>query len=169
MTTIAFKDGVMASESCQSHNYIDQVVCRKIYVVKGDTIGLAGRLTDFPKFLKWYREERDGFDDISGSSLDIEEIQALVYSNGKLYEYDDSCIAIPMSGSIAAIGSGSGYAMAALIAGASAEEAVNIACKLDPLSRPPVYSINAEDVSKGKAKRPKKYNGTSRTDSKKKE
>lgn len=159
MTTVAFKDGIMASESCQSHAYIDPVECRKIYVVNGDVIGLAGNLTDFQKFLKWYKDERSNHEDIEGSSHQIESLEALVYSNGKLYCYDESCIAIRM-GEIGAVGSGSSFAVAAMLAGASVEKAVDVACQLDPFSNGPIYTIDVKKAQNGNAKRPRKITPT---------
>lgn len=169
MTTIAFKDGVMASESCQSHVYIDPVVCKKIYVVSGDVIGLAGNLVDFPKFLSWYQDERKSHTDLEGSEHSIGSLEALVWSNGKLYCYDESCIAVRM-GNIAAIGSGSPFAMAAILAGSSAEEAVAVACQMDPFSNGDIYSIDVHKAKEGRAKRPRKYYGpkTARRTTKKK-
>ena len=162
MTTIAFKDGIMACESCQSHTYIDQVECKKIFVVNGDVLGLAGALVDFPRFITWYKEERVNMSNVTPPQHHIESIEALVYSKGKLYHFDEDCIAIPM-GSIAGIGSGGGYAVAAMLAGADAGEAVKIACKLDMYSNGTVYHIDCN----ANAKKPRKYSGPKRETQKK--
>ena len=168
MTTIAFKDGIMAAESCQTHSYIDQVLCKKIFVVGNDLIGLAGTLTDFPKFLNWYEISRKEDEKNPRSiKIEIEDIHALVWRKGKLYFYDEQCIAIPMVGTTAAIGSGSAYAMGAMLSNSSAAEAVKIACKLDPCSNPPIYTLSIADIKEGRVK-PVKYSGTKRATTKKK-
>ena len=167
MTTITFKDGVMAADSQQTHVYIDQVECRKLYVINGDLIGLAGNLTDFPKFINWYMNERKNINDLSIPNRAIDELQALVFSKNKLYFYDHECIAVPMTGKIASIGSGSPYAMGAMMAGSTAQEAIVVSSKLDPNTNAPIYSIDIKDVKNGHI-RPVKYNGSKTTTRKKK-
>jgi ATP-dependent protease HslVU (ClpYQ) peptidase subunit len=157
MTTVTFKDGIMAADSRQSHTYIDQVEAKKIYIVNGDVIGLAGSLADFPKFLKWYKQEKNNIGDIIESKHEITNIEALVHHKGKLYHFDENCIAIPM-GNIAAIGSGGEAAMGAMLAGVSAPEAVKIACQLDMYSSEPIKYVEVENP----VKRLKVYRGLRR-------
>lgn len=48
----------------------------------------------------------------------------------------------------AAVGSGSGYAMGAMLAGKNASEAVGIACKLDSNCQMPIKSVVVKDTTK---------------------
>lgn len=131
MTTVATDGKTIASDSLQQGVHIDQVVCKKIHRVKGAVVGLAGDVQDGKKFLSWLR---------GGDKADLSNnFEALVVDGGVAYHYTDH---IPVNAGLpAAIGSGAGYAMAAMLAGCSPREAVKIAIKLDIGSRGPVREM----------------------------
>ena len=49
-----------------------------------------------------------------------------------------------------ACGTGSKAALGAMMAGASARQAVEIACKLDPNSGPPIKTLKIADIGQGR-------------------
>lgn len=124
MTTIAFKDGVMAADSkCTTGCSSDPT--RKIYRLKsGGLFGFAGsagygalvyewlchgaKLKQKPKLL----EGDDGIEAI------------LVTPGGEVSLMDNYLAPIPVTGSVTAIGSGGDKARALMRAGMGAEEAV---------------------------------------------
>lgn len=149
MTTVALKDGQMACDSMQCGAYIDRINCSKIREIGvGTFVGFAGDLVQCYKFLDWVEQGMDA-DEYPEDLDDVEAI--IVGSSGAAKYYDESPIGIPV-GKTCAIGSGSAFAMGAMLAGKSAYDAVNIACELDPLSRGPIsYKvINPETVRRRK-------------------
>lgn len=62
---------------------------------------------------------------------ELEDMQALIIRGGKAYESCSLCQMVEI-GIPSAIGSGGDFAMAAMMGGADAREAVKIASKLDP-------------------------------------
>lgn len=124
MTTIAFDGKTMASDSQQTGQFIDNVEAVKIKRFGGMLIGMAGRAGDLDLFINF-------LDTGEKSPLfDTQESEALVIVDGEALYYGCNLQPVP-TGIPAAIGSGSGYAMAAMYCGKTAEEAVNIAARLD--------------------------------------
>lgn len=143
MTTIAFKDGVMAADSMQSGDFIDPVECKKILKIKvynnviptDVLVGCAGQVSALSAFIAWYKECKKPEKWPAGFE---EGFSALVYHNSELLYYGGSYGYGIDVGKFSAIGTGSEIAMGAMMAGASAVEAVEIACDLDTGSRKPV-------------------------------
>jgi ATP-dependent HslUV protease subunit HslV len=104
---------------------------KKIKRVADCYIGGCGTLHVFEAFLKWYSGDKD----IQPDMQSFKAIEMDAKGNVNIYEGDDkgNISAIPQ-GKIGAVGSGQNFAMGAMLAGASAEEAVKIAIKLDPYS-----------------------------------
>ena len=92
------------------------------------TLAGAGSYAKINKFFDWIA---DGAEASSYNEDDSMEGQFIMFNNGQLYTYEDYheplIIDTPMS-----IGSGSQFAMGAMMAGASPKEAVAIAMQLDP-------------------------------------
>ena len=138
MTTIAFRDGVMACDSRMTGGYI--AVCRSKVVVGrdclvgfcGDPIAayggamyLAGEIQDRPQ------------------SNDSDDVTFLVWRDGRLYLADSSLRELPLDGNkYFAIGSGEQAAIVAMHMGASAKEAVQMAIRVDENSGPPVKEFS---------------------------
>lgn len=127
MTTAAFKDGVLATDSLSTGGYIDQKGFQKIFHIE-DMVGnklhvaFAGRISTGLKFIHALE---------SGDEVDLDDdFEAIVVSGKHVAFFDKNGVPIP-GGQPAAIGSGACFAMGAMLAGASAEEAVKIAIKLD--------------------------------------
>jgi len=166
MTTITFKDKVMASDSHIVGAYIDQLSADKIYQCGNFLIGCAGAVSDIKKFISYID---NGWREIDLPKEAVDTFEALAYdmSDGQLWYYDGSYTGVE-TGEISAIGSGQGFAMGAMLAGADASEAVAIASELDPYTGGEIKIYHLEEeleappeveepVSKTKKNKKKKH------------
>lgn len=152
MTTIAFKDGIMASDSCISGSGFYAASVQKVLRTSaGALIGWAGEadnravlaLLDKVKTAKQLPTKQE----IAACQTDFELLIAFgpnaVYvvgcdeDNGRYTGY----VNIANLG-FAATGSGWALATGAMLAGKSARDAVMIACKIDNQSKLPVHAIS---------------------------
>lgn len=128
MTTIAYKDGVIAYDSRQTRGgAIVSDDCRKCEIVNGVSFFLSGCVCDEKALIAAY---------FGTPSKEAVECSGFVVDNGKLMMvgHDDKTGVWRQPLDPAnpdAIGSGSAYALAAMDMGASAEEAVRAAMKRD--------------------------------------
>lgn len=139
MTTIAVKDGIMASDSQASRgDLIDQIDVRKIHEYEGGLIGIAGNYHDgqiLVAYLKGAIEQLPNDLECEGLILSKRgKPRSILVSNGVAIEHE-----VP---NMYAIGSGACAARAAMMAGASAGEAVKIAIKLDAFSGGKVQEVD---------------------------
>jgi len=131
MTTIAYRDGILAADDRMDYHY---AVVTKLFKLPDDSwVGGAGTGSGV----------RMAVDLLSNAivstttpdkllSKPIEDIQLLrVYPDGSLSMYFPQLVEIPLANSFFAIGSGSDYAMGAMSAGASAEQAIRVAGQYD--------------------------------------
>src|SRR5690242_20657946 len=153
MTTIAYKNGVIAadsrvtveSEGGGARNFDTKKLFRK-------TVQIDGQPTDV--ILATAGESAPGslFVEAWGTGKSLAEIRELfaysepdftilVVSPKGLFEVDRWCVLEPVYEPFYAIGSGSKIAMGAMEAGASAQKAVEIACKRDPFTALPVVTM----------------------------
>jgi len=136
MTTVAYKDGILAADTRQIGDYIDQHHATKIYEIGSAKIGFCGSVSQALIFIKWFKDQtRD-----KPHYEQLKNFEALVIRGGRAYAYDGNCEAVA-TGHPCAIGSGCHFAMGAMLAGASAVEAVKIAMKLDENTGGKVKSI----------------------------
>jgi hypothetical protein len=146
VTTIAFKDGVIAADRliCASHERYGTTT--KIGLTKdADGIdcawGASGRTALSQRFERWAREGLPkGEPAPSMKEGEGEAHGSLFYADGRVVTYDPdipsgSPLRVQMAqvhGSyVATMGSGGEYALGAMAAGADAKQAVEIACLLD--------------------------------------
>ncbi len=143
MTTIACKDGVMAADTLMKGEYIDQVEFTKIFRISNLStvcVGVAGDAEAVELFASWAKNGcLDGSYPARLKDLDYEAI--ILSKNGSIKSFVKSSFSLNI-GDVAAIGSGAKFAMGAMMAGASANEAVEIACKLDVYSAVPIDVID---------------------------
>ncbi|MCF5708964.1 proteasome subunit beta [Pseudomonas syringae] len=148
MTTIAYKDGVIAYDSRQTRGgAIVSDDCRKCEIVNGVSFFLSGCVCDEKALIAAY---------FGTPSKDPVECSGFVVDNGKLMMvgHDDKTgiWRQPLDpANPDAIGSGSAYALAAMDMGASAEEAVRAAMKRDIYTGGTVRTevIRDEEVPQG--------------------
>lgn len=126
MTTVAVKDGVMACDSQVTGNFLSKTV----KVIKGDDI-LVGYCGDwvagmcFAQYIAGVVDEEP-----KGSKSD--EVEFVILRPDGLYIADNHLREVKLKESFYAIGSGEQAAMVAMMMGATAKEAVNMAKKVDP-------------------------------------
>lgn len=133
MTTIAYRDGVIAADTGMSYGNSRHGECSKIARNhRGDLAGAAGAAGFVAPFLRWFSTgEGDGPDkpvpksDNSGS-----DISFIVRAGGSI-EVQDSGGSYTVTAPYYAIGSGSPEALGAMFAGADPEMAVRAAMQHD--------------------------------------
>lgn len=122
MTTIAYKDGVMACDS-QADWYYKEDGFKKIYKKGEILIGFAGSYGQGILFCDWIlgKGEKPG---------NTDDLFAIVVKNGKCYQYDRTLVPLPCEPYVA-IGSGSKFAIAAMDCGKGAKKAIEVAKRRD--------------------------------------
>lgn len=126
MTTIAFKDGVLAADSRCTGHHIHKI--KKIYRAGNALIGICGRVTSALLFVDWYAKRETPPPKLQ----DDDDFEAFVLTPKGLFYWDNKLREVPMGKAFAAIGTGGDFAMGAMAMGADAVEAVKVAKTLDP-------------------------------------
>lgn len=155
MTTIAFKDGIIAADSQitqddQICNYEYQkihIVTKVINDVTVDIpVAMAGTLVDFPVFINWFKSKEDPLELPDEEDMPtLDEFTGLFYYQDEFYEIDQTLIPLKV-GTHGALGSGSTYALGAMGAGVSAPEAVLVSKELDCKTGKSVYFIDVKEM-----------------------
>jgi ATP-dependent protease HslVU (ClpYQ) peptidase subunit len=159
MTTIAYRDGVMACDSCWTMgSEIDTLTTKISRLPNGALFGQAG-MNDGRAVVKLMKEknwELPSFEELMQIRLDSTNL--LVFKDGRIFKIvtvhippeiwdkdtkesieDLGCWEVNRT--FTAIGSGGPYAMGAMLAGVGAPRAVEIACQMDIYSRPPIDNL----------------------------
>lgn len=141
MTTIAYRDGVLAADSWAVYSSeaggSRRHTCQKLYrksITEGRktfdvVIGTAGEGFPALVFVDWYGSGKpvpDVLQNLGGDFL------CVVLKPDGLYEADVFCRLDKVKDEFYAIGSGAKAALAAMHCGKSAVEAVRIAARIDP-------------------------------------
>jgi len=125
MTTIAYKDGIIAYDSRLTHGDIIKTdTANKKYDINGVSFFCSGSPSDIPQFVNWW---------FTGENPDDISLSAFVY-DGKLWQAGTNNTDGPWKTILDvpyAIGSGMDFAIGAMDMGASAKEAVQVASKRD--------------------------------------
>lgn len=153
MTTVAYKDGVMACDSCWAYGSLQTTSATKIDRLSSgalfgqsgdlDTRGLVALLSQVKtgKQLPF----RSALDEITEACLGILVLpdKSVWMVSTKCNPSGDDDVGIwPCDLHMAAVGTGSEIAIGAMAAGKTAAEAVAIACQFDINSRPPVHELS---------------------------
>jgi ATP-dependent protease HslVU (ClpYQ) peptidase subunit len=144
MTTVACRDGVIASDSQET---IGKVVtgrnCKKVFQLKnGCVIGFAGHVAMWESFLK---QMNDAIGD--GEVADLPEIKgckgvtAMLTDGVYIYVWEKGWEQ-PQKGGFFAIGNGMFYAIAAMKAGADARAAAKVGAEMDIYSGGRIQSLS---------------------------
>lgn len=156
MTTIVFANNELSGDGrCTIGDTIlsDDVV--KVYNINNRLIGFAGRYASGLKFLEWF----EGFDNanevqqqVPFVSVNIPELMEdedftgiVAYPEGYVMLFEGGKAFYEVKAPYA-IGSGSDIALGALDQGATAEEAVRVACKRNVLSGGLVTTVAFDEV-----------------------
>lgn len=160
MTVIAYRNGIMASDSCWSSNGTQNVSHIKIVrLSSGALLGSAGDndcriMVDLLDKIKDPRKlptraalaatkiEYDGL--IAFAKGGVWQVSTCRHNDAgypESEEVDCGCWPASTMGGYAAVGSGADYALSAMDAGANAKLAVEIACKRNIYCRLPVHTM----------------------------
>lgn len=142
MTTIVYRDGVLASESRLSQTngeagddgYVVNDTCKKIYRLRdGRLFAAAHSAEDGDRLLIALQKKQipPALDDVEG---------LLIALDGSMTLYQGH-IWLPVRGPYYALGSGARFALAALKAGATAVKAAKIGAAMDPYSGGPIQVL----------------------------
>lgn len=165
MTTIAYKDGKMASDSAYTlQGGLVKKATKVLRLKNGALIGGSGDndWRDILPVLEKVKTERDLPLRSVLINMRIDLGIVMVLPNGEVYiittrekydDYDTEVGVIDIPSRIAAQGSGGDYALAAMKAGKSAYEAVGYAIDMDPNSRLPIHQLELIKPTKKRGKR----------------
>lgn len=142
MTTIAYRRGVLASDSLVTCNGLRDGYAQKIYRVGPLLVAGAGSAAICTRFVEWVRAGMKGespwYGEDSGNSMIITpEDQIVVWGSSGSWVSDSDFYAL---------GSGERLALGAMAYGASAEEAVECAIRFDVYSGGPIKTVRREFV-----------------------
>lgn len=117
-------DTLMCDESVKTYG-------TKIIETPHAFIGIAGYMADFHRFAKWFNDPRR-FEMPEKDWPDVGESCFLIlYKNGSIALFE-GCHYVPVEMDYYAIGSGAQSGMTAMRLGCTPEEAVKVACEVDP-------------------------------------
>jgi hypothetical protein len=134
MTTIAFDGKTMAADKQTSGGYIEGSVT-KICKINGSVYAAAGGMEEMEEFFAWIKN--------GGDKPTIKDFEGLEAKGKNCWWYGEKLMRCKTTVP-AAIGSGTRFAIGAMMAGADAKTAVNISAKLDPHTGCGIKTINTE-------------------------
>jgi len=140
MTTIAWDGHTIAADSAASAGNRTVSVCKLWKLSDGRVVGGAGTLADVIAAVDWLAS---GSQKKLKPAVDADSSLLVVTPQGRCFEYGSDLRPIELLDTHTAIGSGSDYALGAMAAGKTAEQAVAIACLYDPFSAGDVVSFPA--------------------------
>lgn len=142
MTTIAFRDGFMAADtaSWDANRIFFGRITKLHRLPDGRLMGVAGSASMVYRVVDWLTGQTDKPEVDRESRNDA--FNALIAGNGTLFYLDNTLTFMPHDyGEFTAIGTGRELALGAMAMGATAQEAVLVACEYDAVSRKPVTVI----------------------------
>lgn len=128
MTTIAWKDGVLAADRKMTYNGAGYKGT-KLFRTKTHALAFSGDAGYGIKFVEWFRGDRtdpcpmDEHADVNVLVMDLE--------TGRCAQWEEPGVPIPIEDKFCAIGSGHDLAIGAMSFGATAIEAVECASEWD--------------------------------------
>ncbi len=150
MTTIAYRNGILATDSREttSDEHAGDYANRCVKLLRLDPprepeciAALQGDSSAGMAWLEWFNKGQAD-DTLRDAIRDSEaDFTAVVLNKYGLWTWDRWLIPQRVKGKFYAVGSGTKAALGALHMGASAVQAVKVACKIDPWSAPPIVSM----------------------------
>lgn len=145
MTTIAYRDGVMAADSRAYSGGRPPIGCKaKIKrLADGTLIGVSSTVPGRGEaVIAWFEAGANPEKVPPGDPS--HRLLAVKPGGEVLFSHDAYSISGPLTGEFFAVGSGEEYALGAMAMGASAERAVEVACDLDVWSALPITVLKLE-------------------------
>jgi ATP-dependent protease HslVU (ClpYQ) peptidase subunit len=136
MTTIAYRDGVVAADTQMSESGCAYRTS-KLHRIAGDIVAVSGEMYPAQRFLDWYAHREMTLD-----FSDDHQFECLIATaGGQVFTVDRNMAFLPVRlfrGGFYAIGSGRDFALAAMRCGKSAVDAVRIAAEFDTCTSTPI-------------------------------
>jgi hypothetical protein len=152
MTTIAYRDGLMACDSCWTSDEAQTVSATKIKRLKHGLLWGASGDNDIREIVKLIdgcksHNQLPLRSTLAGVRADCSGL--VVFPSGRIFQIatayktdsEDDLGVWEVNRGFAAVGTGCHLALGAMAAGRSAAQAVAIACRFDINSRPPIHKI----------------------------
>jgi hypothetical protein len=146
MTVIACKDRVMAADSGVWQGGVWLPSAGKLSRLYGGTIaGVAGWRPEWELALRWYQAGAppDSRPPNPSEKSDLDVL--LLKPNGEIWNLTENFRLFKSEWPIAVAGSHTEFVLGALLAGASAKQAVELACAHCSYARPPVVTMSFDD------------------------
>lgn len=140
MTTIAYRDGVLAADSLATWGDARDGYCRKIERRGRVLAASAGNLSRAQGFLDWFRSGMQGDPPPAGDD-DAKSFNYLIDPDGWFLMWGPKGWE-RTRGDLLTLGSGGEYARGALAMGATPEEAVAVAIQYDTKSGGPITVLS---------------------------
>jgi ATP-dependent protease HslVU (ClpYQ) peptidase subunit len=145
VTTIAYRDGILAADTLETGDHTALAHTNKIHRLKnGKLFAAAGTADNSEQLLLALQNRR--------KPPELAEVEGLLVElDGSTWLYEGA-VWFPFKAEYLSMGSGAKFALGAMDAGCSAEEAVKIACKRDLSTREPVQVMEL-NPKRGKRKK----------------
>ncbi len=144
MTIVAFRDGVMAADTRIVHGDSGIMKATKLFrkrIGRRDHIlGFAGDMSCAMLYYEWYGSKQPMPEQLRNYQEE-RGFNVLIMVGKYLYEGDNICRPVEVESKFHAIGSGAQAALGAMHHGASAIQAVKIACKIDSNCGLPIQTM----------------------------
>lgn len=156
MTTIVAANGAIAADMKVSGVHVGRVV--KLFGLHGSIWGTAGSASWSEMFIEWLRAgQKKNARDLQYKQMkdgESDNFQALqIRPDNKIVLWETPWIPIELEVSMFGIGSGSSYALGAMSAGATLEQAIKIASQWDEATGSEVQILTLDQVKRTKRKR----------------
>lgn len=161
MTTIAYRDGTMACDSCWTYgSRVDVLTSKIVRLSSGALLGGAGQNDSRSLYTLLDRvktpKQLPSYEAVMAVRADA--LMLLVLPKGRVYKIATTLVTPEnwdihfqtetddlglweITGAYAAVGSGADLALVAMDCHKAARDAVRLACKYDPYSRPPIHTL----------------------------
>ena len=156
MSTVVFKDGVMACDSLMGLNDMTMNGIIKAGRTKRHLFGYAGRASQMAPLFDWIMS-CEGLKDLPSPEFYYrknDELNTLgdmgtcmlVNKSGTIWEVTTEGHTIPIPRAFHAIGNGYEYAFGAMAMGASAVEAIEVAIQYDAFTGGEIHTFKLDDI-----------------------
>ena len=129
MTTIAYRDGVVAADTqCTDSGLASYKL--KLYKIRDSVIAITGDVYACHKFIEWFKDQSKDKPEFASD----DDFECLIFKGEEMWGVDRNVTFVriePLHGSYIAFGSGRDYAIGAMRCGSSAKRAVEIAAEFD--------------------------------------
>ncbi len=144
MTCIAWKKGVVAADSRCTWEDGKYELSDKLFRVpkgvhKGHIVGTTGADSPGMVFFDWYCDPKKENKPVL--KFEDEAFTCVIFTPDGVFTADDHCRLLPVHEPYGAMGSGADFAIGAMDKGASAIDAVRIACRHNAFCGPPIKSM----------------------------